>query len=74
MLDFNPNLSLRPVEGRTNTPDGLPADDIEDVVVSGSRCVFFSFFLLKIPADGIGAIPDGPGARIVSFTYLMVRS
>ena len=70
---FNPNFSLRPVEGWTNTPDGLPIDELEDVVVAGSRGDFFSFFLLKIPADGIGAIPDGPGARIVSFTYLRIR-
>ena len=43
-------------------------------LVFGSRGDFLSLFLLKIPADGIGARPDGPGARIVSFTYLMVGS
>ena len=67
LLFFNPSLSLRPVEGWTNTPDGLLLPD--DVVVFGSNDLF-SFFLLNIPADGVGACPDGPGARIVSVTYL----
>ena len=67
LLFFNPSLSLRPVEGWTKTSDALP-DDIVDGVSGSSD--FLAFFLLKIPADGIGASPEGPGVRIVSVTYL----